>query len=190
VTRLILCRHAEEGDEAQVRELAQALVAARVAAVYTSPLDRAQSTARAVAALHGLAPVVVAELREIERGDVEGLAFDEYPSELQAELLASPASVRFPGGETYDELRVRVEHALMEIVARHTEQTIVAVSHAGAIRAAFAAWLEVPAPAAFRIDQSFAGVNVVDWIGGAPLVRLVNGSLGWPAALGRHSMRA
>jgi broad specificity phosphatase PhoE len=165
VTRLVLCRHAEARNGAQAKELAELLAAARLAAVYTSPLERAQATARAVAAVHGL-----------ERGDVEDLAFDEYPPGLQAELLASPATVRFPGGETYEELRVRVERALAAIVAQHAAEIVAAVSHAGAIRAALAAWLEVPPAAAFRIDQSFAAVNVIDWIDGAPFVRLVNGS--------------
>ena len=183
MTRLILCRHAEAGNGAQAQALGQVLAAVPIAAVYTSPLERAQATARAIAAGHGIEPAVVAGLREIERGDVDGLAFEEYPPDLQAELLASPATVRFPGGETYGELRERVDPALAQIVARHAEQTIAAVSHIGAIRAALATWLEAPPAAALRIDQSFAAVNVIDWIGGAPFVRLVNGALGWPAAL-------
>lgn len=173
--RLVLCRHAAAGDAGQAELVASALAKVGVAAVYTSPLERAVDTARAVAARHGLEPVVADDLREIELGDVDGLQFDDYPSALQAALLDSPGSVHFPGGESYEQLRVRVTAAVDVLVARHAEETVVAVSHAGAIRAALATWLSVEADASFRIDQGFGAVNVVDWLDGAPFIRLVNG---------------
>jgi broad specificity phosphatase PhoE len=174
MTTLVLCRHVEAGNDGQARALAEELSELLLDAVYTSPLERACETARAVAARHGLAPVEVDELREIDFGEADGLAFDEFPAALQRELLDRPARARFPGGETYAELQSRVCAALEGIVRRHTEQTIVVVSHAGPIRAALARWLMMDDEAIFRIDQGFGAVNVVDWVDGVPLVRLVN----------------
>ena len=173
--RLFLCRHAAAGDSDQVAQLAERLAGLDVAAVYTSPLERAAATAEAVAARHGLAPLMRDELREIDLGEVDGLQFEEYTPELQATLLNAPATVHFPGGESYEQLRRRVVGVLDEIVAQHGDEAVVAVSHAGAIRAALATWLSIPPEASFRIDQRFASVNLVDWIDGVPLVRLVNG---------------
>jgi broad specificity phosphatase PhoE len=107
---------------------------------------------------------------------VDGLQFEAYPAELRSALLDTPATVRFPGGESYGDLRARVVAVLGDIVSRHDGETAAVISHAGAIRAALATWLGVPAEASFRIDQRLAGVNVVDWIDGVPLVRLVNGT--------------
>jgi len=174
MTRLILCRHAQAGDDEEAAQLARELAEVPLAALYTSPLTRAMETARAIAALHPIRPEIVPGLREIELGDVAGLQFDEYPVELQQELLMSPGTARFPGGETYEELRERVAAALAEIAGRHPAQTVAAVSHAGAIRAALATWLEIGGDGAFHIDQAFAAVNVIDWGDGRPLVRLVN----------------
>jgi alpha-ribazole phosphatase len=173
--RLVLCRHAAAGDAPGTERLAEALGELDVAVVYTSPLARAVETARAVASAHGLSPVVRDELREIDLGELEGLQFDDYPSELQTALLEEPASVRFPGGESYEQLRARVVVGLANIVAQHDGQTAVAVSHAGAIRAALATWLSIAPDASFRLDQRFGAVNVVDWLDDTPLVRLVNG---------------
>jgi broad specificity phosphatase PhoE len=173
--RLVLCRHAAAGDVPQAEALAGALAGVELGAVYTSPLARAVATAEAVAARHGLSPKVSADLREIELGEIDGLQFEDYPPELQSALLNEPASVRFPGGESYEELRRRVVAALQAIVARHPEETVAAISHAGAVRAALATWLGVAADASFRLDQRFASVNVVDWTDGVPFVRLVNG---------------
>jgi broad specificity phosphatase PhoE len=176
VTTLVLCRHAEAGNGEQARVLAASLAVLSPAAVYTSPLARAVETAVAIASLQGLTPVNVEGLREIDFGDADGLSFDELPHALQRGLLDEPASVRFPGGESYVELQERVCSALARIVADHPDRTIVVVSHAGSIRAALAGWLSMPGEASFRIDQRHAAVNVVDWRDGVPLVRLVNGT--------------
>jgi broad specificity phosphatase PhoE len=173
----VLCRHAQAGDVREADALAGALMSLAVTAVYSSTLPRALETARVVAAAHALEPVELAELREIELGEVEGLAFDDYPAELRRGLLEQPLAVRFPDGETYEELRRRVTAALDRIVASHPGKVVVVVSHAGAIRAALATWLGIPDEAFFRIDQRFASVNVVDWVEGVPLVRLVNGTI-------------
>jgi broad specificity phosphatase PhoE len=176
VTRLVLCRHAEAGNTEEAEDLAVALAGVPFAAVYTSPLARALETANAVATAHGLVPIEVADLREIELGDVEGLAFDRYPAQLQTELLGEPLSVRFPGGETYGELRTRVCRALEDVVGRHTDEVVLIVTHAGSIRAALAAWLDIGGDAIFRIDQRTASINIVDWVEGTPIVRLLNGT--------------
>lgn len=176
MTRLVLCRHAAAGNAAEAQDLAVALAGIPFAAVYTSPLARAVETARAVAAASGLVPIEIADLREIEFGDVEGLEFDRYPAQLQTELLAEPLSARFPGGETYGELRTRVCRALDDVVRRHTGESVLIVTHAGSIRAALAAWLGIAGEAMFRIDQRTASVNVVDWVDGTPIVRLLNGT--------------
>jgi len=175
VTRLIVCRHAEDGNAAQAGEFAAALADVPLAAVYTSPLARAVRSAAAVSARHGLVAIEVADLREIEFGEVHGLTFDEYPAKLQSELLTRPLSVRFPGGETYGELRKRVCPALEAITAAHPDQTVAVVTHAGPIRAALSVWLGMSDEAVFRIDQRLAAVNVVDWLDGVPLIQLVNG---------------
>jgi broad specificity phosphatase PhoE len=169
VTRLILCRHPASGD---TRALADALHGVDLAAVYASPLARARDAATAIAP--GVR--VADDLREIDFGDVEGLGFDELPPSLQRGLLEAPEEVRFPGGEAYTDVKTRVVAALEEIVERHEGETIAVVSHAGAIRAALAAWLLIPDEAVFRIDQRPAAVNVIEFHDGIPLVRLVNGT--------------
>jgi alpha-ribazole phosphatase len=176
LTRLVLCRHAEAGNTREANALAAVLAPIRLKAVYTSPLERALATSRAVAARHGLVPVEVPGLREIDFGEVEGLEFDQLPAELRAGLLGEPLAVRFPGGETYAELHERVCGALDDIVGRHPEETVAVVMHKGSIRAALGAWLGIAGEAIFRIDQRTASVNIVDWLDGVPVVRLVNGT--------------
>jgi broad specificity phosphatase PhoE len=175
MTKLVLCRHAEPGNEDQARALVAELAQFALAAVYTSPLVRAADTARVVAEPHSLTPIELDALAEIDFGDADGLTFDELPPELQEGLLRDPTTVRFPNGETYAELQERVCAALDAIVAEHAGDAVAVISHAGPIRAALARWLQMDGGAVFRIDQRFASVNVVEWADGVPFVRRVNG---------------
>jgi broad specificity phosphatase PhoE len=175
VTRLVLCRHADPARPDGPAELALALRPVALDELYTSPLERALVTARAIADGRGLTPLVVDDLREVERGEVEGLAFEQYPAALQDDLLRDPAAAVFPGGESIADVRARVTRAVEAILARHPGATVAIVAHAGPIRALLAHWLGIDGVGAFRLDQRFGAVNVVDWAEGTPFVRLVNG---------------
>ena len=174
MTRLVLCRHARSGDAAEAAQLADALRDLPLAAVYTSPLERAAATAAPIAAAHAVEAIVVDDLREIDFGAAEGVPFDDLPSDVQRGLLEQPTATRFPGGESYADLRARVTAALDDIVLRHPDATVAVVSHGGAIRAALASWLRMDEDAVFRLDQRYASVNVVEWTDGTPFVRVVN----------------
>ncbi len=155
MTRFHLYRHPEPGGT----------LAVEGDVVYTSNLARAR-------VVEG---IVDPRLREIDRGEAEGIAFDDLPPDLQRGLLEEPTRVRFPGGETFGELQARMLAALDEIAARHPDATVAVVTHAGAIRAALAAWLLLPDDAVFRIELDFGGLTIVELADGVPLVRLVNG---------------
>jgi broad specificity phosphatase PhoE len=167
VSLLVLSRHV--APDGETGALARRVSGYEPEAVYASPLARAMRTAESF----GLPVQADDRLREIDFGEVEGLGFDELPASLQHDLLASPTTVRFPGGETYGELRVRVVEALREITSRHERVAI--VSHAGAIRAALATYLLMDESALWRLDQRLGALNVVEFADGVPLVRLLNG---------------
>lgn len=176
MTRLVVCRHVDPADPAAAEALAHVLRPLPFAAVYTSPLARAHDTAAAVARRHALTPAVVEALREIDLGEVEGRPFDEYSDELRTALLCTPAETRFPGGETFGELRQRVCAAVDKITERHPGATVAVITHAGPIRALLAEWLRIDGDAIFRVDQRHGAVNIVEWIDGVPFLRLVNGT--------------
>jgi broad specificity phosphatase PhoE len=147
------------------------------AAVYSSPLLRAVETATPIAAAVGREVVRVDGLAEVDFGEVEGLTFEEVARarpELYERWMSSPATVRFPGGESYADVRVRAMAAVDEIVARHGGGILVAVAHAGPIRAVLGAVLEIPDHAVFRLDVAIGSVSVVEWLGDQPVVRGVN----------------
>lgn len=199
-TRLVLVRHAEPDGAALGRvcgartnpslgpegrahadRLAAAVAADALAAVYASPLTRAVETARPLARAHSLEPTVVDDLRELDFGEVDGLRFEEvetgHPTLVRA-WTDAPETVRFPGGESLADLRARVLPEIAGIRARHACEAVAVVAHAGVVRVVLADALGLTDGALFRLDQAHGGVSVVDWLGDAPVVRVVNAAAG------------
>ena len=100
-----------------------------IGAVWASPLERAQETAAAIAAPHGLD--IVTDERLIESGTtLEGvgktvIAFMRSPRHWWA--LRNP--LRPSWGETFSEIRVRMMDAIESALATVGERELVVVSH-------------------------------------------------------------
>jgi len=95
----------------QARALAQAFYAADtdLDALFTSPLSRCRDTAREFDR-YPFAPVVDARLIEIAHGDWEGRLRESIERDDAERFLAwreQPETVRFPGGESLDDVRAR-----------------------------------------------------------------------------------
>jgi alpha-ribazole phosphatase len=95
--------------------------------------------------------------------------------------METPTRVRFPGGEAFADLRGRVLAASAEIRAAHAGEAVALVAHGGVVRVILADALGLAEEAIFRLAQSHGGVSVVDWLGGEPVVRVVNAVLYSPA---------
>jgi phosphoserine phosphatase len=82
----------------------------RPSAIVSSPLARARDTARVAAERIGLHASVDEALVEISHGEWEGLRKPEIAQrwpEMFAAWRSTPESVRFPGGESLDDVRGR-----------------------------------------------------------------------------------
>lgn len=193
--RLLLVRHAEAEDSARGRcygsldvglsergraqcvSLADALAAEPVACVVSSPRVRAVETANRIADRHGLGVRVVDALRELDFGELEGRTYDEIAAslpELYEEWMTHPTRVRFPGGESYDDLARRALHAVASLRRVWASNTVVAVTHGGVVRAVLADALGIPADRIFRLAVSPASLSVLDWVDDVPIVAALN----------------
>ena len=143
---------ADLGDTAQLRRLAAHLPPD--AAVISSDLGRAAATAEAIAGPRPRLPQD-RDLREIHFGAWELQHFDAIPE--QSHLRAfwdEPGDVRAPGGESWHELRARVDRAVAGLVAAHPGRDVIVVAHMGPILTQVQRSLRISAYAAFghRID--------------------------------------
>ncbi|MBI2913926.1 MAG: histidine phosphatase family protein [Chloroflexi bacterium] len=151
-TRLLLARHGaidwtgqigapEDGlsplGRRQAEALARRLAGQEVAALYSSTLRRAAETAEIVAGQLGLDVRWEARLCEWDPGDWMGLPEAEVKAQQPDlwEQIMGDLNYPMPGGETFNGLRDRVSAAAREIGGGHPGQSVLLVSHGGALRA-------------------------------------------------------
>jgi uncharacterized phosphatase len=96
-------------------------------AVVSSPLQRAEETARIIAGELGLSrPQVIPGLTERHHGEIEGLTFTERQA-------AFPDGVAVPGLESRQDVLDRVLPALGAVADEHPDQSVLVVTHGGVI---------------------------------------------------------
>jgi alpha-ribazole phosphatase/probable phosphoglycerate mutase len=172
--------HLSPRGMAQLENVARELKDTPLTAIYCSDLIRSREGAKILCRGRDLEPVIVPEFREINFGLWEGLSFEEiaarYPEELNARFR-DLANFRIPGGESLMDVRCRALPRLQELVKRHPGQAFAVVAHAGVNRVILSEALGVPFNNLFRIDQSYGGLNIVDYFPDLAVVRLLNGGV-------------
>lgn len=198
-TRFVLVRHGEaDGNrelrylgstdapltargEEQARQLATALAAFPLTALYASPLARARETARLIAAALDLEVCVEPGLREQDFGAWEALTRADVVARYPALLAAWEAGEELapPDGESLTDMRTRVVAHVSELAERHRGETVALVSHVGPIKALVCAALDLPPAGVRRMWLDTASICVIDWrpdgSGGTPgVLRVFN----------------
>ncbi|GAB0108134.1 bifunctional RNase H/acid phosphatase [Nocardia sp. JMUB6875] len=195
-TRLLLLRHGQTELSVQRRysgrgnpaltELGreQAAKAAKmlaakggIQAIVCSPLGRAKETAEAAGKALGLPVRVLDGLIETDFGAWEGMTFleaREQDPELHARWLGDP-SVPAPGGESFDQVRERVEAVRRDLVALYPGANVLVVSHVTPIKTMLQLALGVGPSLLYRLHLDLAALSIAEFYpDGGSSVRLVN----------------
>ena len=131
-----------------------------IAAIYSSPRERAWYTARDIAEPHELTVQGRDDLDEVDFGEWAGRSFEELQAdERWHEWNDARASARCPGGESMGEAVARAMAALQAIAAEHDEETIAAVTHCDIIRGVIAHILGLSLDNILRFDVDPASVS-------------------------------
>lgn len=107
--------------------------------VYASDLKRAYSTAIPIAKLIDKRIVTKAGLREIYAGKWQKMSFEEIQNKFADDFNVwrnDIGNVRCSGGESTEELGLRVMATLEKIAKENDDKTVVVATHATVIRAA------------------------------------------------------
>ncbi|HZE70769.1 MAG TPA: histidine phosphatase family protein [Pyrinomonadaceae bacterium] len=166
-----------EHGMAQAHRLAEELSVVRLAAVYSSDLQRARVTAEIIAKRSNLKVQERPAWREINMGQWEGRTMvslsDETP-QLVARLFDDPAPFEYPGGESFACFTARVLKALDQLLMTHKSGEVVLVAHGGVCRAIIGGALGISAKNWLRLAQDYSCLNVIDWYDGNPILQLLN----------------
>lgn len=151
----------------QAAILGDLLGTSSLAAVYSSPRERAWYTARAIAEPHGITVRIEARLDEVDFGAWTGRSFGELEGEPGwREWNEQRGTARPPNGESMAEAVGRAWAALAEAAREHAGATIAAISHCDVIRGVVARVLGLDLDHLLRFDVDPASVSRIaagDW---------------------------
>lgn len=177
--------HLSDAGRAQAERVASRLEGLPIKAVHVSPLERTRETAAPTLAALGQEPVIDPGLLECDFGTWTGRELAELAKLPEWDAVQrTPEQFRFPEGESFTELQMRIVTTLTAIRDAHPGQLVACFTHADPIKAALS-WALGSGLAAFqRLWVDPASVSVISFApDGTPSVVKTNsttGSLGIP----------
>jgi len=177
----------------QAHAVAERLRHEQIKLVITSPLTRTRQTARAIVQFHPVATNIHRQIMETNHGDWEGKRISDIKRRwpvIYRTWTTKPSQVRFPDGETFDDLQRRVWGWWLATIPEFTGPTVV-VTHDNIIRIILAGVLRMHADNLWTIEIQPAGITIVDVTKGKTTVSAINdtGHLrGLEANLAKHAL--
>ncbi len=167
-------------DEAGLRQAeaaAQRIARWEVAAMYSSPLKRAMTTAEIIANRLGLRVEPLDGINDMDFGLWQGLSIGEvkekYP-ELFDLWRYSPQRLQIPQGESLEDVRNRVAATIDDLAARHENDTVALVTHRVVCKVLICHLLGMDNSHFWQIAQDATAINTFEVRGGISTVRLIN----------------
>jgi probable phosphomutase (TIGR03848 family) len=169
--------HLSDDGRAQATAVAERIApfASKVAAVYASPLERTRETAAPIAAAVGRKVSIDKGLLEADFGGWTGAELKTLFKKPEWKMVQNrPSHFRFPEGESFAEMQLRICSSIDRLVAKHPGEVVVAVSHADPIKAAVAQAMGCHLDLFQRIVVSPCSVTALAYAPGGPIVLCVN----------------
>ena len=162
----------------QAERLRDRLAEEKIDVVYSSDLKRALVTAETIASKHQLDVNPCEELREIDFGNIEGLTYEEvrqlHPEFFNKYWIQRLLGLRFPGGESIDELNSRVSKFAGRLKEHVAEETILIVAHQGPLAILICQLLGVELQFRRQIRLGLASLSIVETYSQGAVVSLLN----------------
>ncbi len=148
----------------QAHRLSYRLARLSLAAIYTSPINRAYTTAAIIAEPHQLNVEVLDDLIEIQLGDWEGIYQDEIQRRwprLWQQSRIDPSEITIPNGESFEQVKTRAIRALNTVIRASQDKQAAIVTHEIIIKVLIAYALGVTNSIYRRIEIDNASLSVL-----------------------------
>ena len=169
----------------EIKKSSKSFIGKKVSAVYASPMERTQQTAKPIATSLKLRVRTLQGLNECDFGDWTGRKLRDL-SKLKSWSVVQkhPSKFRFPNGESFSEMQERMLKTVNKIIDRHAGETVVCVSHADPIKAVLASAIGTPLDLFQRIVIGPCSVSSVLYTKERPLVLTLNSNGNLDGSLG------
>ena len=145
--------------------------------VYTSPLSRCITSGGAIATACDIEAQIIEQLNDMNYGSWQMKSYEEMAAAepaLYATWFAAPHLMRFPGGDSLQELVSRSADALRLVLERHRDETVALVSHDSINQALLLQLADLPISSYWRLAQDPCCINEIDVDDSRILIRRIN----------------
>lgn len=135
------------------------------AAIYTSPMLRCVATGEAIAQTTGAPCKVLESLIDLNYGAWQWKTLEEVRSHSPSHFALwrfAPQLVRFPDGDSLQDLFARAADTIRFVLEHHHDETIVLVGHDSVNRAILLQILDAPPSAYWRLTQDPCALNELE----------------------------
>jgi len=147
----------QRGTEQMVK-VAEALKGHSPTHIFCSSEARAIESAKFMAEKLGLPFEVRDDLQERNWGELSGRRWTEVDQMLSSMPFDKRYVYKPEGGESWQEFETRLEHAITGLLGTYIDQTLIIVTHEGAIRALTPFLLGIPKEGSY--EHSFANGSI------------------------------
>jgi len=133
--------------------------------VYTSPLSRCVTTGEAIARACQIQVRPIEQLNDIDYGTWHMKSHDEMAASeptLYATWSKAPHLMRFPQGDSLQDLVSRSADAVRFALESHPDETVVFVSHDSVNRALLLQFADLPLRSYWRLAQAPCCINEIE----------------------------
>jgi broad specificity phosphatase PhoE len=145
----------------QIAELLDALHDQAIDAVYSSDLQRAMTTARAISEKFRIPCIVEPNLREINFGKWEGLTWQqvqEADPDFARQWTEMFPKLTVPGGESFHHFEVRVLKEIASIFEINQDRKLAVVTHGGVMRVVLRAMCGLAESEAWALTKPYCSL--------------------------------
>jgi probable phosphoglycerate mutase len=140
-------------------------------------MKRCIETGSAIAAACDIDPQIIDDLADIDYGAWQSELYDdirEADPRLFAAWFATPHLVRFPDGDSLQDLVARTANALRFVLGHHAAGTVVLVGHDSVNRALLLQLLNQPLSSYWLLAQEPCCINEIDVVEGHVRILRIN----------------
>lgn len=161
----------------QAEAVAAYLAHDKIDIIFSSDLQRARDTARAIARYHDLPVLEDPDLREASFGIWEGLnraQVLQQDGERWAEWRSDPINRVPPGGESLAQVKARAARALQRCLESYADKTILWTTHGGLMGVALCQALQLDLVYRHCFRHSNASVTELSFVQKLPVIERLN----------------
>lgn len=161
----------------QAEQAGQMLQHLDIAAIYSSPIQRARDTADIAASPDNIKVITDDRLVELEMGDFTGMRYDDIYSthgNVFLKFYQGSDEIMSYGLEPFADVRSRIRDIMHDVTEHHPDDNVVLVTHMDPIKAAISLSLDVNPKLLYDLVVENASLNIFAMMQGTLFLSAVN----------------